>query len=179
MGGTALLHPIDILEAAGVRSGMRIGDFGVGRTGHFAIPASRLVGDDGVVYAVDIHPECLQMLEGHRKLGLLNNLETVWGNVERHHGVPLPPASLDLVLVINTLWQARDHLGVARELKRLLKPGARAVVIDWHPHGRHVASPPLHLRVPEHAVDMIFQGEGWRALRFSPSPWHWGRIYAS
>ena len=179
MAGSALLDALAILDAVGVRSGMRVADFGAGRTGHFALPALRLVGEDGVVYAIDIHPECLAMVEGHRKLGGLTNLETLQGDIERSGGVPLDSQSIDIALVVNTLWQARNHLAIARELRRVLRQGGKAVVIDWHPNASHVAAPPAHVRVPDHAADMVFRGEGWHAERFTPSAWHWGRIFAS
>lgn len=163
-----------------MRRGDRVADFGVGRTAHLAFPAARLVGEDGVVYAVDIHPDALAMIDGHRKLHAQNNLETVWGDIERVGGVAIPSSTLDVIFLVNTLWQARNHVGIANEALRLLRPGGRIVVVDWHAAVRHPVAPPVHLRVPERSVDAAFALPAWRNVAdLVPSPWHFGRVYAS
>ncbi|MCR4312424.1 MAG: class I SAM-dependent methyltransferase, partial [Candidatus Uhrbacteria bacterium] len=121
MAGNALLHAAAILDAIGVERGMHLADFGVGRTAHFAFPAARRVGSEGVVYAVDIHPDSLSMVEGHRKLHAQTNLETVWGDIERYGGVDIPAGSLDIILIVSTLWQARGHRDIAQEANRLIR----------------------------------------------------------
>lgn len=180
MAGSALLNARALLESVGVKLGNRVADFGVGRTAHLAFPAARMVGDDGIVYAVDIHPESLAMVDGYRKLHAQNNLETVWGDIERVGGVAIPARTLDVIFLVNTLWQARNHSAIAAEAYRLIRPGGRLVVVDWHANVRHPVAPSHHLRVPEHAVDAAFAGSGWRSSAdLVPSPWHFGRVYSS
>ena len=180
MAGNALLNAHEILQALGVGRGMRIADFGAGRTAHFVLPAARLVGDDGMVFAVDIHPESLAMVEGHRKLNVQTNLETVQGNIEQYGGIPLPASSLDLICIVSTLWQARSHLDIAREAKRLIRPGGKLLIIDWHPDTQHPVAPPSNSRVGIDVIHPAFSHAGWRVSgQLTPSPWHWGRVYSS
>lgn len=180
MTGSALLNARNLLETAGILPGMRVADFGMGRSGHLVLPAAKYVGEEGVVYGVDIHPEALQMVEGRRKLELLHNLELVWGDVERPEGVRLPPRSLDVIFVVNTLWFARKHPVIAFEARRLLKPGGRAIIVDWHCDVRHPVAPPVQSRLHPRGVDAVFIRSGFRQIGdFSPSPWHWGRVYSS
>lgn len=180
MAGNALLHAAALLEELGVTRGMRVADFGAGRTAHLVFPAARLVGDEGVVFAVDIHPDSLTMIDGHRKLHAQTNLETVWGNIEKYGGVPLPSSSLDLVMIVSTLWQARSHLDIAKEAWRVVRPGGTLAIVDWRLESAHPVAPSVHLRVNHAVVEPAFLHAGWRLSRdISPSPWHWGRVYSS
>lgn len=180
MTGSALLSARHLLQAAGILPGMRVADFGMGRSGHLVLPAARLVGEAGTVYGVDIHPEALHMVEGRRKLELLHNLELVWGDIERPEGVRIPPRSLDAVFVVNTLWFARKHPMIAFEVRRLLKSGGRVIIVDWHHDSRHPVAPPAQFRVHPRSIDAAFLHSGFQKFgEFAPSRWHWGRVYSS
>jgi len=52
--GTALLDPAIIYKKIDLVEGMKVVEFGCGRTGHFLFTASKVVGDKGIVYALDI-----------------------------------------------------------------------------------------------------------------------------
>jgi len=52
--GRALLDPNKILKEAGLADCQTYADFGCGTLGHFVIPASIIVGEQGKVYALDI-----------------------------------------------------------------------------------------------------------------------------
>ena len=47
--------PVKKVEAAGIHSGMSVLEVGCG-SGYFTIPAAKLVGDEGCLHAIDIHP---------------------------------------------------------------------------------------------------------------------------
>ena len=54
---------------------------------------------------------------------------------------------MDVVLIVNTLFQVEDKNGLVEEAWRVVAPGGRAVVIDWKdsfdnmgPHPSHVVS---------------------------------------
>ena len=49
-----LRNPYKLLKAAGIQKGMKVLEVGCG-PGVFTIPAAELVGEERVVYAVDIH----------------------------------------------------------------------------------------------------------------------------
>ena len=50
-----------LMEALEVRAGQTVCDMGCGN-GFYALELARMVGDEGLVYAVDIQPEMLRML---------------------------------------------------------------------------------------------------------------------
>ena len=61
--GTALIDPYKIFEKISLGHGMRVADLGCGRTGHFIFPTARVVGESGVVYAVDIMKDILESIK--------------------------------------------------------------------------------------------------------------------
>ena len=62
----------EVLAEVGVRAGMAVLDFGCG-SGTYTIPAAKLVGEGGRVYALDINKRALDRMEKKaRKEGLKN-----------------------------------------------------------------------------------------------------------
>ena len=49
------VNPVRLLEKMGVKEGQKIIDIGCG-PGFFTIPASKIVGEDGFIFALDILP---------------------------------------------------------------------------------------------------------------------------
>lgn len=180
MAGNALLYADAVVALAEIRPGMRAADFGAGRTAHFALPLARTVGADGVVYAVDIHPEALSMLHGYRSHHELPQINVIRGDVERFGGVPgIVERSLDRIFIINTLWMTKRLADLVAETRRLLAPKGKIFVVDWEPLTQHPVAPIASLRVAPSAIDRMFaEGGCVRCGSFSPSRHHWGRIYS-
>lgn len=178
--GSALLDARRILEALGVQPGDHVADIGSGRTGHFAFGAASLVGDEGRVYAVDVVPEIVHALDRHRGLRSALNVYPLWGDVERARGVDIDDASLDLVLAVHMLNAVTDHDAMAQELRRMVRPGGRIAVIDWHPDAAHPLVATLPRTVSAQTSDTLFTDAGCtKCGELTPSRWHWGRVYAS
>lgn len=180
MAGSSLLNAQAMIDIAQLRPGMRVADFGAGRTGHLVLPLARTVGDEGAVYAVDIHPEALSMLRGHRSLHILPHLSVVRGDIERFGGVSgIEPRSLDRIFLVNTLWMTRHFSSIVAEARRLLAPEGVIVVVDWEPGTRHAVAPQSSLRVTPQAIDRVFTDGGCAQCgEFQPGRHHWGRIYS-
>jgi len=54
--------PERILREMGIQKGQTVLDYGCG-IGSFSIPAAKMVGNDGIVYALDIHPLAIKAVE--------------------------------------------------------------------------------------------------------------------
>lgn len=122
--------PQTILQAAALREGVRVGDFGTG-SGHYAHAAARIVGERGRVFAVDIQKDLLARLKKHAGEEKLRNIEVVWGDIDEVNGSRLAPDSLDFVILANVLFQVEHRKQAALEAARVLKPGGRVLVVDW------------------------------------------------
>ncbi|MSU55248.1 MAG: class I SAM-dependent methyltransferase [Candidatus Taylorbacteria bacterium] len=107
-----------------------VADFGSG-AGHYTLAAAKAVGNMGRVYAIDVLKEMLQKLKNQAERAGFINVESVWGNIEKLGGTRLADASVDAVLVCNTLFQVEDKKDLPVEAKRILKPHGKILVVDW------------------------------------------------
>ncbi len=122
--------PEKVLEQLEIRPGNIIADFGCG-TGYFTFPLAEKVKDEGKVYALDILADKLEAIESQAKVSGINNVEVKRVNLEKVGGSGLEDESIDWVFLVNMLFQNPDKGTVLAEAKRVLKPGAKIVVVEW------------------------------------------------
>lgn len=129
--GTVLIDTKQLFERVQLQPGMHVADFGAGRTGHLVFPAGLVIGESGVVYAVDILKDVLENIRKRAALENYVNIQPVWADIDRPNGVAIPARSLDIIFMINVLHHAHNPAVPLGEARRLLKPKARIVVVDW------------------------------------------------
>jgi ubiquinone/menaquinone biosynthesis C-methylase UbiE len=118
--------PEKIMELAGIKPGMTIGEIGAGR-GRMTVYMAREVGPAGRIYANDIDELSLSYLKGRcRKLGF-NNVEIVTGGTD---DPLLPGKSLDMAIMVLVFHMIENPDKLLENLKKSLKPGASLVIID-------------------------------------------------
>lgn len=130
-GGNELLDPMEILGRLGVKTGSIVADLGCGGAGHFVIPAAKLVGQKTNVYAVDIQKSVLASVNSIGRLEGVNNIKSIWSNLEVLGATKIPKESLDYAMVINMLFLSKQHKEVLQESVRLLKSGGKIMIVDW------------------------------------------------
>ncbi len=123
-------NPKQNVAALGLMEGMRVADFGAG-TGFYTKEASLKVGTTGRVYAIEIQKDMLKKLDAELKELGITNVDVIWGDIECEGGTKLKEHSIDRVIVSNVLFSASDKLGLVDEVKRVLKPGGKVLVVDW------------------------------------------------
>jgi ubiquinone/menaquinone biosynthesis C-methylase UbiE len=178
MAGSAFLNPEHLIDAAGVRFGDHVADMGPGRSAHLLFPLAERVGEEGKVYAVDIEPAVLEMIEGLRRQRGTRHMQTVWGDLETPGGINIPAASLDVAFFINTLWTIRQPAVMAQEVGRLVKDDGRIMVMDWQPSSVHPLTPPGEYLLHPRLVDAFFaSADLYPQHEVRLSPHHWARTY--
>jgi ubiquinone/menaquinone biosynthesis C-methylase UbiE len=116
-------NPVNTLKAAGMQPGQQVLEVGSG-PGFFTIPAAKLVGDNGCVYAIDLQPLAIKMVEEKLQKTNMTNVKVRIADAAK---TGLPSESVDLVLLFGVI-HALPLEQVLPELYRLLKPdGALAV----------------------------------------------------
>ncbi len=116
-------------EMVGLSPGETVADIGAG-TGYFAFPAARIVGRRGRLWAVDVSPELIDLLEERRRSWRTPQLTVVRSRPAR---IPLPAHAADVVLLANLLHGIPDS--TLLEAVRILRPTGRLVVVDWSKYG--------------------------------------------
>ena len=137
--GNELLDPYLLFEKGQLQPGMHMADFGCGRTGHVIFPAASVLGEQGVVYAVDILKDVLANVEKRAKIEGLVNIHPIWSNVEMVGKTAIPEGSLDIVFIVNVLSHSDNRHGILEEARRLLKNKGRMVIADWTHEGLTIA----------------------------------------
>ena len=129
--GSALIDPRIVFEKIKLANGMKVADFGCGRTGHFVLPSSKEVGNEGVVYAVDIVKDALQIVQNTSRDQGCDNVRIVWSDIEIYGKTAIPVESLDAIFFVNVLFLLKDRQTAIKEASRLLKKNGFLVIIDW------------------------------------------------
>jgi ubiquinone/menaquinone biosynthesis C-methylase UbiE len=119
--------PIKKLEEAGIEEEMVILDYGCG-PGSYSIPAARLLGESGKVYALDIQPLAIKRVENLAQRNNLENIQTILSNCKTE----LPHDSIDIVLFYDTIHSINDLNCVLKEFHGILKSEGCLFVDDHH-----------------------------------------------
>jgi len=125
------LNPEKILDQLDLHSNMVAADFGCG-AGNFSVPLAKRL-EKGLVYALDVQTASLSALKGRCLAENINNIKVVRVDLEKPKGSSLQDSLLDLVLVVNILFQSEQKNAIIGEAKRVLKRRGKLVVIDWIP----------------------------------------------
>ena len=132
-----------LLRELALKPGMAVADVGAG-TGYYARRIAPLVGSGnsgGVVYAVDVQPEMIQMLGDLAKKARLTNIQPVLCTVDN---VKLPDASIDVAIMVDVYHELEFPYEVMQSLVRALKPGGKVVFVEYRAEDPRVPIKALH-----------------------------------
>ena len=175
MAESSFLNPTQALRAAKLHEGQRVADFGAG-SGFFTRAAARLVGEGGLVWAVDVHQELLPRLKNLSLQEGLHNVEVVHGDVEKAKGSRLPADNFDLCVISNLLFGAEHKEQIAKEAHRVLRKTGRALVIDWAGSFGGLGPEEKAVVTADHART-LFELNGFTYVDAVPAgAYHWGML---
>lgn len=111
---------------AALRRGERVLDLGSGG-GIDVLLSARRVGETGFAYGVDMTDEMLELARANAAKAGATNVEFLKGTIEE---VPLPDASVDVVISNCVINLSVDKPKVLTEMHRVLVPGGRIGISD-------------------------------------------------
>ena len=112
-------NPQRLLKAAGLKPGQKVLEVGCG-PGFFTIPAAKIVENEGVVYAVDVHPLAIERVKEKIEREGIKNITPILANAS---DTGLPDRSIDLAFIFGLRYIAGGLENVIAEIHRILKPG--------------------------------------------------------
>lgn len=155
------------IEMLRVTPGMVVADVGAG-SGYYTLPLARLVGASGKVYAADIQQGMLDIIARKIKQEGVSNVSLI---LSAPADPKLPPASLDLAVMVDVYHELGDPQTVLAHLRRALKPEGRLVLIEYKGEDPTIPIQPLHKMTVAQAK-LEVEHEGFRLVDVNSSlPW--------
>jgi ubiquinone/menaquinone biosynthesis C-methylase UbiE len=102
-----------VLREVGIRESHAVLDFGCG-SGHYAVPAARIVGEKGRVYALDKSRISLYKVAKRAKSEKLKNIHMI--NTSGELKIPLEDESIDVTLLYDVIHSHYFSVTSRREL---------------------------------------------------------------
>ena len=129
-----------LLAALALRPGMVVADIGAG-TGYLSRRMAPAVMPGGKIWAVDVQPEMVSLLQAGAKRSGLVQIEARLGAVD---DVKLPAGSVDLAVMVDVYHELAYPHEVMTSLMKALKPGGRLVFVEYKAEDASVPIKPLH-----------------------------------
>jgi precorrin-6B methylase 2 len=129
-----------LLAALQLKPGMVVADIGAG-TGYLSRRMAPVVMPGGQVLAVDVQPEMVAMLQGLVRSSGLVQIQPRLGS---ETDVLLPPASVDLAIMVDVYHELAFPYEVLASIIRALKPGGQLVFVEYKAEDFAVPIKALH-----------------------------------
>ena len=162
--------PSKAIEALDLKAGMVIADIGAG-SGYYASRMAKKVGPTGRVYATDIQPGMIAILERRIKAEGLANVTTVLGAMD---DPSLPARSIDLAIMVDVYHELQQPQVFLQRLKTAFKPGGRLVLLEFRKedpkipiievHKMSVAEVKQELEAEGYALDRVIDILPWQHI---------------
>ncbi len=166
--------PQKIITSLGINKQIRdVAEFGCGY-GTFTIPVAKVIS--GMIYALDIEPEMIQMTAEKAQKQKISNVKTVLCDFMAQ-GSSLPDASVDYVMLFNILHLDNPTV-LLGEAWRILKAGGKLGLIHWNYDPATPRGPSMEIRPkPEDCIKWA-ESIGFRCpVRYDLKPYHYGIVF--
>ncbi len=116
-----------MLASLGLKPGMTVCDMGCGN-GFYALQMAKIVGEKGHVYAVDIQPEMLKMLNERADKQGVANVSPVLGTFVDPR---LPQGKIDLILLVDVYHEFSNPEEMLARMRASLSPEGTIVLVEY------------------------------------------------
>jgi ubiquinone/menaquinone biosynthesis C-methylase UbiE len=127
--------------------------------------------DDGRIYAVDISRELIHDLAERVDPRGEKNVVPILADMSK---VPLPNASMTLIIFVNVYHEFEDRASGLAELCRLMKKDGRLLFVEWRTD-QDQKGPPMEERVSREEARDDLKRAGLKILKeLQPGPYQYG-----
>jgi len=119
--------PDEIIRHLEIEPGMQVADLGAGG-GYYTVRFAQLVGEQGMVYAIDVNENFLKIIEEEGAKRGLKNIRTI---LARPDDSLLPEKSVDLVFVRNVYHHLPSPEKYFQTLTKKLRSGGRVAIVEY------------------------------------------------
>ena len=128
------------LRVLRIPKGATVADVGAG-SGYMTVRLAKIVGPTGRVYANDIQPGMLELLQKSAARARVTNVVPVLGAID---DPKLPPDSLDLILMVDVYHEFSQPQKMLQRMREALKPAGRLVLLEYRGEDPDIPILPSH-----------------------------------
>ena len=153
-----------------LKPGMAVADIGAG-SGYYSSRMARRVGPTGRIYATDIQPGMIALLDRRIASEGLTNVTTVLGAPDDPR---LPANSLDLAIMVDVYHELQDPQAFLQRLKPAFKAGGRLALLEFRKedpkipilevHKMSVAEVKQEMEAEGYEIDRVIEELPWQHL---------------
>lgn len=122
-----LLPPDETLIKLGLHKDDIMADIGCG-IGYFTIPASKIVGESGKIFAMDILSEMLSDVKVKIKEDSISNIELV---LTEENDLKVEDNKVTFAFISLVLHEANEKENFISEIKRIISPEGKIAIVEW------------------------------------------------
>ena len=162
--------PSKAIAALDLKPGMVVADIGAG-SGYYTSRMSKSVGPTGKVYATDIQPGMIELINRRIAAEGLTNVTTILGGMD---DPKLPPASIDLAIMVDVYHELQEPQVFLQRLKAAFKPDGRLVLLEFRKedpkipilevHKMSVAEVKQEMEAEGYAIDRVIDTLPWQHI---------------
>ena len=150
-----------------IQKGWTVADVGAG-SGYVTLRLARAVGPMGKVYANDIQPGMLDLLQKNVAKAKVNNVIPVLGGID---DPKLPAGAIDLAIMVDVYHEFSQPQRMLQQLREALKPDGRLVLLEYRAEDPDVPILREH-KMSKSQVRQELEHEGFKQSRvFDDLPW--------
>ena len=151
-------QPSEFLKRLSLQPGQSVLDLGSG-PGLWTLPLAEIVSADGVVWALDVSQDMLDLLMQRNPPTQVRTLQAELPQIE------LPTGSLDYIWAAFVLHEVTPLEEMVRQMRRLLNENGVLAVLDWSPSAEGGAGPPSAHRISAATLSKQLLDAGFASVR--------------
>lgn len=156
-----------MLANLGMKRGMNVCDMGCGN-GFHTVQLAKMTGNGGHVYAVDIQPEMLKMLNDRADEQGVTNVSPILGTFTDPR---LPKGQIDMILLVDVYHEFSHPEQMLAAMRESLAPDGVCVLVEFRTEDPEVLIKPEH-KMSKAQIMKEWPANGFKLLKeFDGLPW--------
>lgn len=169
------IKPENIIAHLGLKPGDTVADFGCG-SGFYTLAVSKVVGNKGTVYAVDVQESKLTATKSASIQQGFHNVEAIKADLEKpltevDHG------TCDVVIIASILHEVRNREAILKNAYALLKTGGHLLAVDWKAEPSPFG-PSIEKRIADKNLTGLVERIGLKVVKEIPADsYHYALVF--